>query len=50
MKIVVLERDVGTDKLMQDKTTLEVVFRSLCRADGPNLKSSPTQSHTESMS
>lgn len=50
MHIVVLERDLETDKLMQDKTTLEVVFRRMCGADGPNLKASTTQSDSDSVS
>lgn len=50
MQIVVLERDVETDKLMQDKTTIEVVFRRLCGVDGPNLKPSTAQSDSDSVS
>ncbi|KAK5092910.1 hypothetical protein LTR24_004705 [Lithohypha guttulata] len=50
MQIVVLERDLETDKLMQDKTTLEVVFRRMCGADGPNLKASTAQSDSDSVS
>ncbi|KAK5939898.1 hypothetical protein PMZ80_008280 [Knufia obscura] len=50
MQIVVLERDAETDKLMQDKTTLEVVFRRMCGVEGPNLKSSTSQSDSDSVS
>lgn len=50
MQIVVMERDLETDKLMQDKTTIEVVFRRMCGSDGPNLKTSTAQSDSDSVS
>lgn len=50
MQIVVLERDIDTDKLLQDKTTIEVLFRRMCGADGPNLKSNTAQSDSDSVS
>ncbi|KAJ9653825.1 hypothetical protein H2198_007053 [Neophaeococcomyces mojaviensis] len=50
MQLVVLERDSETDRLMQDKTTVEVVFRRMCGVEGPNLKSSTLQSDSDSLS
>lgn len=50
MQIVVLERHPETDKLIQDKTTIEVIFRRMCGADGPNLKLSTTQADSDSVS
>jgi len=50
MQIVVLERDMETDQLSQDKTTCEVVFRRMCGVEGPNLKSSVSQSDSDSLS
>lgn len=50
MQIVVLERDHDTDSLMQDKTTIEVLFRRMCGADGPNIKASTAQSDNDSLS
>ena len=49
-QIVVLERDLETDKLIQDRTTVEVVFRRMCGIDGPNLKSPAVQSDSDSIS
>lgn len=49
MHIVVLERDVETDRLVQDKTTIEVVFRRMCGVDGPNLKSTTAQADSDSV-
>lgn len=50
MHLVVLERDHDTDSLMQDKTTIEVLFRRMCGADGPNIKPSTAQSDSDSLS
>lgn len=49
MQIVVLERDNESDKLMSDKTTVEVVFRRMCGGEA-NLKSSTAQSDSDSVS
>lgn len=49
MKLVILERDVKTDKVSSDKTTVEVIFR---RFAGPqaNIKSSVSVSDNDSLS
>lgn len=49
-RIVVLERDPDTDKLVQDKTTIEVVFRRMIGIEGPNFKTPSSQSDSESLS
>lgn len=50
MQMVVLERDVQTDRLIQDKTTIEVVFRRMCGVEGPNLKATTAQADSDSLS
>ena len=49
MHLVVLERDETTDKLSQDKSTIEVIFRRFAGADGPNVKSSVQGSDSDSI-
>ncbi|KAK5499445.1 hypothetical protein LTR43_000245 [Exophiala xenobiotica] len=50
MQIVALERDTLTDKLHQDRATVEIIFRRFMGADGPNLKSSVSLSDSDSVS
>lgn len=50
MHIVLLERHPDTDKLISDKTTMEVVFRRMAGAEGPNLKASTAQADSDSLS
>lgn len=49
-RIVVLERDPDTDKLVQDKTTIEVVFRRMIGIEGPHFKPPSSQSDSEPLS
>ncbi|KAI9704782.1 MAG: hypothetical protein M1836_006562 [Candelina mexicana] len=50
MQLVILERDLGTDKLSHDRATIEVIFRRFVGQDGPNLKSSTSTSDSDSLS
>lgn len=50
MQLVTLERDPETDKISQDKSTIEVIFRRFAGQDGPNLKSSLQLSDSDSVS
>ena len=50
MQLVTLERDATTDKLSQDKGTIEVIFRRFAGQDGPNLKSNLALSDSDSVS
>ena len=50
MQIVVLERDPVTDKLVQDKPTIDIIFRRFMGSEGPNLKSSTSLSDSDSVS
>ncbi|KAK5075499.1 hypothetical protein LTS08_001434 [Lithohypha guttulata] len=50
MQLVVLERDMDTDRISLDKTTVEVVFRRMCGMEGPNLKANTTLSDSDSVS
>ncbi|EXJ90339.1 hypothetical protein A1O1_03438 [Capronia coronata CBS 617.96] len=50
MQIVALERDPQTDKLIQDRATIEIIFRRFMGAEGPNLKSSTSLSDSDSVS
>jgi hypothetical protein len=49
MHLVVLERDEATDKLSQDKSTIEVIFRRFAGQDGPNVKASVQSSDSDSI-
>ena len=50
MQIVALERDPDTDKLNQDKTMIEIIFRRFMGSEGPNLKSTTSLSDSDSVS
>ena len=49
MELVILERDVTTDKLSHDRATVEVIFRRFLGQDGPNLKPSTASSDSDSL-
>lgn len=49
MHLVVLERDEVTDKLSQDKSTIEVIFRRFAGQDGPNIKHTVQSSDSDSI-
>lgn len=50
MQLVEVERDTVTDKLSQDRGTIEVIFRRFVGQDGPNIKSSAAVSDSDSLS
>lgn len=50
MQLVTLERDLETDRLSQDKSTIEVIFRRFAGQDGPNVKSTLQLSDSDSVS
>lgn len=50
MQLVILERDASTDKLSHDRATVEVIFRRFAGQDGPNVKSSTSNSDSDSLS
>ncbi|KAI9821216.1 MAG: hypothetical protein M1827_003950 [Pycnora praestabilis] len=50
MQLVILERDLGTDKLSNDRATIEVIFRRFVGQDGPNIKTSISSSDSDSLS
>lgn len=50
MQLVNLERDVVTDKLSIERSTIEVVFRRFIGQDGPNTKSSTYTADSDSLS
>ncbi|KAF7503511.1 hypothetical protein GJ744_003662 [Endocarpon pusillum] len=50
MQLVEVERDTVTDKLSQDRGTIEVIFRRFVGQDGPNIKSTASISDTDSLS
>lgn len=50
MQLVEVERDSVTDKLSQDRGTIEVIFRRFVGQDGPNVKSSASISDSDSLS
>ena len=50
MQLVILERDVTSDKLSHDRATIEVIFRRFAGQDGPNLKASTSTSDSDSVS
>lgn len=50
MQLVDAERDTTTDKLSQDRGTIEVIFRRFIGQEGPNLKSSASISDSDSLS
>jgi hypothetical protein len=50
MQLVILERDVATDQLSQDRATIEVIFRRFAGQDGPNIKATVSNSDSDSLS
>lgn len=50
MQLVILERDGVSDKLSQDRPTIEVIFRRFIGQQGPNIKNSITSSDSDSLS
>ncbi|KIW19524.1 hypothetical protein PV08_00096 [Exophiala spinifera] len=50
MHMVALERDSLTDKIHQDRATVEIIFRRFMGSEGPNLKSSVSLSDSDSIS
>jgi len=49
MQIVALERDTETDKLNQEKGTVEIIFRRFIGQEGPNLKSTTSLADSDSI-
>ncbi|EPE26105.1 Regulator of G-protein signaling, RGS [Glarea lozoyensis ATCC 20868] len=50
MRLVILERDLATDKLSSDRSTIEVIFRRFVGTNGPNVKSSTSSADSDSLS
>jgi hypothetical protein len=50
MQLVTLEREEETDKLSQDKGTIEVIFRRFAGQEGPNVKTNTSISDNDSLS
>lgn len=50
MQLVNLERDEESDKLSQDKGTIEVIFRRFAGQEGPNVKTTTSISDNDSLS
>ncbi|KAI9840763.1 MAG: hypothetical protein M1838_003924 [Thelocarpon superellum] len=50
MQLVLLERDLSTDRLSHDKATTEVIFRRFVGPDGPNTKNSIATADSDSVS
>lgn len=50
MQLVLLERDIVTDKLQHDKATTEVIFRRFIGQNGPNTKSTTASADSDSLS
>ncbi|PHH68242.1 hypothetical protein CDD82_708 [Ophiocordyceps australis] len=48
-QLVILERDMMSDKLLSDVGTIEVIFRRFVGADGRNVKSSTTAADSDSL-
>ncbi|OAA77014.1 developmental regulator flbA [Akanthomyces lecanii RCEF 1005] len=48
-QLVILERDLQTDKLINDWGTIEVIFRRFMGAEGRNVKSSVTAADSDSL-
>lgn len=49
-QLVILERDAATDKLVNDRGTIEVIFRRFIGVNGLNVKSSVSSADSESLS
>ncbi|KAI9893308.1 MAG: hypothetical protein M1814_000438 [Vezdaea aestivalis] len=50
MQLVILERDIQSDKLSHDKATIEVIFRRFAGQDGPNVKQTASSADSDSLS
>ena len=50
MQLVILERDLATDKLSSDRSTVEVLFRRFVGTNGPNIKQSTSSADSDSLS
>ncbi|KAI9812850.1 MAG: hypothetical protein M1832_006471 [Thelocarpon impressellum] len=50
MQLVLLEREVATDRLSHDKATTEVIFRRFVGQHGPNTKQSTATADSDSLS
>lgn len=48
MLLVVLERESDSDKIVRDRSTVEVIFRRFAGADGPNIKTGGFGSDSDS--
>jgi hypothetical protein len=48
-QLVILERDHGTDKLLNDRATIEVIFRRFVGMTGRNLKASVNAADSDSL-
>lgn len=49
-QLVILERNFNTDKLVSDRTTIEVIFRRFIGTHGLNIKSSTSSADSDSLS
>ena len=47
--LVILERDLQTDKLLHDRSTIDVIFRRFAGTDGRNVKSSVNVADSDSL-
>lgn len=47
--LVILERDLQTDKLLHDRSTIEVIFRRFAGSEGRNVKSSINAADSDSL-
>jgi hypothetical protein len=50
MQLVILERDLASDKLSSDRCTVEVIFRRFIGQNGPNVKNSTSSADSDSLS
>ena len=49
MQLVILEREIETDKINSDAATISVIFRRFVGDTGPNLRTNPSASDSESV-
>lgn len=47
--LVILERDLQTDKLLHDRSTIDVIFRRFVGTEGRNVKTSTTAADSDSL-
>lgn len=47
--LVIMERDLQTDKLLHDRSTIEVIFRRFAGSDGRNIKSNLNAADSDSL-